>query len=709
MSKSVPFLLKNALKTVLHMGIPFCAFRACYELEKKTGILKSRFVTPSWDEIRLKQLISLDSFKSAEQVLTHCNKFFFEIEKPPSFFGMDGRQLVICADKILNNEFRYFFRNFYSLGDGPDWFLNPVTGAKGDGEKHWCDIRFFDTNVGDIKFIWEPSRFAWAYTLARAYSHTGDEKYAEKFWKLFESWMDANQPNRGHNYACGQECAIRTMAMCFALFAFNESMHTTSDRRELILKAIYIHSDRIEKNISFAISTRTNHSITEAAGIFTVGLLFPFLKNAKRWKEKGEKILVKEAARQIYSDGSYIQHSMNYHRLMLQDYIWVLRLAELNNVEISKFLREKVKRAVDFIYQMQDESGRVPNYGANDGALICPLNNCDYLDYRPVIQAGYYLFDKIKIYPNGPWDEDLLWFFGNNAVKSPVENRSRQNSAFDEGGYYTLRNSQSWAMTRCHSFRDRPGQADMLHLDLWWKGINILRDSGSFMYYCDEPWQNYFSSTAVHNTISIDGRSQMQKYGKFMWFDWIKSDLLRYDIKSNTKILAGQHYGYTKSGKNIIHRRNILSADENLWIIIDDVIGKGRHLIDLYWHLCDAPCEFDKNICTLNTERGLASICVITSNDSVQYQLFKGNEQKPAGWQSLYYGERIPAPTLLSSANFELPKRIVTVIAFGGLQKADLTDNRLSIVLSSSKEYKLQLGEISTTDVVVRTTTEKLL
>ena len=250
-------------------------------------------------------------------------------------------------------------------------------------------------------------------------------------------------------------------------------------------------------------------------------------------------------------------------------------------------------------------------------------------------------------------------------------------------------------MVRCHSYKDRPGHADMLHVDLWWKGLNVLRDSGSFMYYCDEPWQNYFSSTAAHNTISIDGQSQMQKHGKFMWFEWIKSDLLRYDIKGDGKIFAGQHYGYTRGGKNIIHRRNILSPDENLWIVVDDVIGTGRHLIDLYWQLCDAPCELDKNICSLNTERGLVNIGIITSNDTMQHQLFKGNEQRPAGWQSLYYGQRTAAPVFLSSANFKLPKRIVTVISFGGLKKADLNDDRLSILLPPSKECRLVLNDIN--------------
>ena len=28
-------------------------------------------------------------------------------------------------------------------------------------------------------------------------------KYAEKFWSLFELWLEANQPNTGPNYACG--------------------------------------------------------------------------------------------------------------------------------------------------------------------------------------------------------------------------------------------------------------------------------------------------------------------------------------------------------------------------------------------------------------------------------------------------------------------------------------------------------------------------
>jgi len=63
----------------------------------------------------------------------------------------------------------------------------------------------------------------------------------------------------------------------------------------------------------------------------------------------------------------------------------------------------------NFLYQIQDEnSGKVPYYGQNDGALILPLNNCDYQDFRPVIQAVHYLSDNFRCYKDGEWNEDLL-------------------------------------------------------------------------------------------------------------------------------------------------------------------------------------------------------------------------------------------------------------------------------------------------------------
>ena len=658
------FKIKSAIKTVSNKGPGFCVFRAWYEFAKLSGILKRKFPAVKWSEINPDNLIKTDRPISLSNIADSCNKFFFDPNNLPSYNSEDNQKLLASAEKILNKEFQYFSNEFKSLGPDPDWFINPFTNAKGCGKRHWCDIKHFDPEVGDIKFIWEPSRFGWVYTLARAYAFTKSEKYAKNFWLLFGSWLNSNQPNIGHNYVCGQECAIRIMAMCFGLFVFAKSSYSTSEKIESILKAIYVHADRIEKNISYAISTKTNHSITEAAGIYTVGLLFPFFKKSENWKNKGKKILVKEGLRQIYDDGSYIQHSMNYHRLMLQAYIWVLRLADINNEQFPEVLTERVKKAVDFIYQLQDDdSGRVPNYGANDGALIIPLNNCDYLDYRPVIQSGYYLFNQTKLYESGPWDEDSTWLFSRESLKNKRAGVPKVNLKACEGGYYTIRNKDSWAMMRCHSFKDRPGHADMLHLDLWWKGVNILRDSGSYLYNCPEKWQKYFMGTSSHNTVVVDDKDQMVKGNLWNWFEWTKSKFLGLSEKDGVTKMSGAHYGYERLGNNIIHKRDVYAAD-NYWIIVDSISGQGKHKAELNWQLCDKDVSVNKNNCSIKFDDILVNIKVV-ADIPIELQYYFGNNEIPFGFESLYYGQKQGANSIKAVINKNLPIQFITIIGLG--------------------------------------------
>lgn len=664
--------LTQTSQIICNYGPGFLAFRAQYALRKKLGLLKRRFPAAQWSQVSIESWLRADYKERSEDFLeihkANGRRFFFDGNNVVGLNRQFKEKIVAQAGEVFQNRFQYFFDRNYDLGPGPDWFLNPTTERRAEPTRHWCDISLFDPNVGDIKFIWEPSRFAWAYTLVRAYTATGQDRYAEKFWSLFESWLEANKPNMGPNYACGQECAIRLMAMCFALYALSEANASTAERRIKLITAIAVHADRIEKNINFAISTRTNHSLTEAAGLYTAGLLFPQFKRSDHWLRLGKKVLTNEGLKQIYPDGSYIQHSMNYHRLMLQDFLWVLRLAQLNSDSFCEQMVSRVAKAVEFLYQMQDESsGRVPNYGANDGALIIPLNNCDYLDYRPVLQAMNYLFNKTRLYEPGAWDEDILWFFGPEISEAPVEARGRQSSECQHGGYYTLRNKNSWAMLRCHSYRDRPGHADALHLDLWWKGINVLRDSGTYMYNCDEPWQSYFSSTPAHNAVTINGVNQMTKASRFAWFDWTKAKLVMHKSFESgfAKVMQGERYGYKRQGKNIVHRRSVLSLADACWLVVDDILGSGVHDIRLNWQLCDVDYEQKGDSIVLKTERGVVCLTVLCWKSDSRCDCVKGGEDGPAGWQSLYYGNRKLAPTLIYSKRADLPARLITLVSLG--------------------------------------------
>ena len=679
------------------MGPGFCLYRAGYAFRKKTGLLKHAFPAARWDQItpgsRLHRTVDPAAERLAECHGSNGRRFFFPKGQPPLINGVDACYVIEVADQILNHQLPYFSSAAVAMGKPVNWFFNPVTNTTfANPDRHWCDIDFFDS--GDIKYIWEPSRFAWAYVLSRAYSMTKNEVYAEAFFDLFESWLEANPYNIGPNFACGQECAVRLLAMVFAYYGLAGSSASTPGRQALLIKVIGVHAERIAGNIAFAISTRTNHSIIEAAGLYTAGLLFPEFKDAAKWFKCGKQTLVKEGLKQIYADGSYIQHSMNYHRLMLQGYLWCFQLGRLNEDVFPDLLITRFEKAVSFLYEMVDaESGRVPNYGANDGAIIIPLNTCDYLDYRPVLQsAGYYVYGG-PLFDAGPWDEDLCWLFGNaerndNAaqIAPPVSSR------FDSGGYYTLRMADSWAMLRCHTYKDRPGHADLLHVELWFKGINILRDSGTYHYNCPPPWQDYFPSTAAHNTIVLAGQDQMPRIGRFLWGSLPRCELVDYIVADAARpgVVRGRHFSYYDSVCHAVHERTLIALQENCWVVVDDVFGAEPCTVELLWQLADVPCTLSSGRTTLKTSTGRVTLEVQCLQD-LTFDIHRGT-MRPVGWESLYYGHKTPAPTLCCSETMQLPCRLVTAVFCGNDGHLTLDANGGVSVTDGNVAYDILVG-----------------
>ncbi len=106
-------------------------------------------------------------------------------------------------------------------------------------------------------------------------------------------------------------------------------------------------------------------------------------------------------------------------------------------------------------------------------------------------------------------------------------------------------------------FTSRPGHADQLHLDLWWRGYNLAQDAGTNHYNDPPPWNNVLRRTGVHNTISVDGLDQMTLAGRFLWLDWAQARLIDH-ARSNDlawERLTAQHDGYRRLG--VIHQRSV--------------------------------------------------------------------------------------------------------------------------------------------------------
>jgi asparagine synthase (glutamine-hydrolysing) len=639
-------------------GTRWMLFRISYALRRRTGYIRVQMPAYSWDGRPLATWLKSEIPSTPESYASwrkdNSPRFFFDKLILPNDPPWDPQTAVDEADRILSGEIKYFSHAFYKIGFPPDWHTNPITGVRLDYRKHWSEMS--DDPGVDIKDIWEPSRFGMVYPLFRAYASTRDEKYAQAFWKLIQAWAESNPPNTGPNWMDGQEVALRLMAWTFGFYAFAESPSTTSERIAQFAVLAGSHAERIYKNIDYAISTHSNHTISEAFGLWLAGLLFPELKESEKYLAFGRKLLEQEALAQILPDGSYSMFSLNYHRFILHLYLFAMRLGELNNAPFSETVKERVSRSIDYLSQLiEPESGQMPVYGSNDGALVLPLNNCDITDYRPLLQLGSYITKKQFLFDPGPWDEDVFWLCDPSPIASRERVKRTLHSSFPHGGTYLLRGTDSKAIIRCTDPHTRPSHADQLHVDLWIRGQNIACDAGTYLYSGDGPWRNGLAHTVVHNTVTVDYLDQMKMLTRFTWTDWSHGKVFRHD--ENT--WQGEHDGYRRLPDPVSHRRTVMSLAEDRWLILDNLTASQPHHYGLHWLLCDdeygvqelAP-GFGLWLKKMGSELPDSIMIQIGMlGENANFSVVRAVPDSTRGWRSQYYGEKEPAISALLEAD----------------------------------------------------------
>jgi len=208
----------------------------------------------------------------------------------------------------------------------------------------------------------------------------------------------------------------------------------------------------------------------------------------------------------------------------------------------------------------------------------------------------------------------------------------------------------------------------MLHFDLWWNGINLLRDSGTYSYYDPgDNWNHFFISTRAHNTVEIGNADQMIKGNRFRWYSLLDSRFHFHVTTDDFEIWQGEHNGYRRLPCKAIHRRAIVNIHNDIWIVIDDILGHGSELTRLIWNFPDVPYRDIKNGISLSTNNGEAELLVKAFNEEPRIKVLFGQDSpEKFGFRSLYYGEKKPTPVLVAESNRELPHRYITVISLGG-------------------------------------------
>lgn len=576
-------------------------------------------------------------------------------------------------------------------GAPPDWYQNPFTKQRvKSSDEPWWRLSDFASGAGDIKTVWEASRFDWVLAFAQ-HARCGDTEALERLNSWLTDWVRSNPPYLGPNWKCGQEASIRVLHLLLAARFLGQLENPLPG----LVHLVEAHLARIYPTLSYAIAQDNNHGTSEAAALFMGGdwctrqvekhdrcLKMEDLKpldlasgaralteiQAPSWKQAGCRWLEERVARLVEPDGGFSQYSVNYHRLMLD----TLCLTELwrqwfQLPAFSLRFYKRARAATRWLFAMTDpETGDVPNLGANDGANLLPLTDADYRDYRPAVHLATAVFTGEHAYSCfGPHENHLAWL----GIKVPLKSRPSRDSSlmdsydgdcyrdilspadfgesFHAVGYIMCSNGPWKILFRLPHYRFRPRQSDPLHIDLWYKSENLLRDAGSYSYNAASDWLTYFSGPAGHNTVHFDGRDSMPNVGRFLKGAWLRCNQVYGAVLEEGVWTAGAAY---RDWEGAEHRRQLHLAVNGLKVV--DHVSSFRRRAILRWRLL--PADWVLTPDGASCDRFHVIIC--TDIKIWRMALIEG-------WESRYYMRKTVVPVL--EMEIEEPGTVITFFGEG--------------------------------------------
>jgi len=540
-----------------------------------------------------------------------------------------------------------------------DWHFDPVHNRRAP-RRFWASIPYLDPRVGDHKIIWELNRHQHWLALGRGAWLTGDRRYQDAFRREFAGWLAENPPLVGINWSSMLELGFRALSWIWSLHFFVALESESSDSTWLLdmLLGLDEQLNHMTRHLSTYFSPNT-HLLGEGLALYTAGRVLPELASAPRWEAIGRQILRTEARRQVYPDGGHGERSAHYHRYAFDFYLLALTIGRLTDDPDAGMFAEVTSRMASFCRALAGADGWLPTIGDDDGGSLFPICARRPADAGDSLSLAAALINRRELAVGDP-PEETLWMLGGDRsqLRWPILSHAPESRLFPETGYAVLRSRTDHAVVDVgrHGFLNGGhAHADALSLVMSIDGRPFLVDPGTSTYTMDPGRRNLFRSTAMHNTLTVDGRSQSTPGAPFHWQSAANASVRLWRTADGFDVVEGEHDGYSPA----LHRRVVLRHASGLWMITDHFLGRGHHQLDLRWHL-DSAWQLAHMDGSTACVRHVDGHEVRLASSAARVTPCVGG---PLGWRAPEYGQLLPALTLEATETGTAPLSVVTAIA----------------------------------------------
>ncbi|MFQ5649565.1 MAG: alginate lyase family protein [bacterium] len=557
------------------------------------------------------------------------------------------------------------------------------------------EITWRQNPTRDREWLLALNRMDWIWSVAVAYKFTGDPKYATAFDEIMRSWFRQNPMPRWKNekdnvWRLIESSARMTDGWIEAFFIFYNCDQVSDEVKWRMLASFHDHA----QFLAHFRSPRRNHLLQETYGLLAVGAAFPEFKMADKWIEIARLRLDRAMHEDVYPDGGYTEGSTYYHRFAIRILQEITDFSTAYGVQISDYFYAQLEKMYSFLMHTARPDGVMPQM--NDGFHAKNLR---------------LLFDT----PAEFFSRQDFEFFASAGQRGRAADAT--SVAYPYSGVYVMRSDWSpearYLLVDAGPFGSSHGHEDKLSFEVFAFGEPFIVDSGTYTYVHNK-WRRFFTSSFAHNTIVVDGRSQIRFPSAEHWVNappetlgnkWISTELFDY-----LEARYEEGYGSVKEDilGGIVHTRRWLFVKPDYWILWDVITGTGEHELEQFfhfWHEVEVELE-DAGKVRAVSRKGPILLLESFGPKLDEVTVFKGDEEPVQGWVSPEYGVKMAAPAVKYKRAGELPLAFVTgLFAFPG--SSDSLDSELLPVewngqlVATTSAIALKVQTPSSTDLIL--------
>src|SRR5215472_60589 len=597
--------------------------------------------------------------------------FFFTPAEVPEILRCLRERLPEVVEGILNQadqicEHRFDLLGYEAVDYGTriDWHLDAVHDKRAP-RCAWFRMPYLNFDrVGDAKVTWELNRHQHLITLAKAYRLTGDARYARELFRQWYDWREQNPYGIGINWASSLEVAFRSLSWLWVWYLLDGCSVVPEYFSFDLRRALALNARHISRFLSTYFSPNT-HLLGEGVGLFLIGTLCPELHSASSWQERGWKIALSEAQRQVRPDGMHFEQSLYYHVYAVDFFLHARILAYVNGIPVPAYYDQAIEKMLDVISAM-GQSGPLPRFGDDDGGRLFDSRRNRAEDLLDPLATGAVLFDRPDFKATvGSIPEESVWLLGTQGMSRFERLSSTQKplSSFclEQSGIYVMSSSKPvQSQLVIDSGPRQVGRvghrhADALSVQLAVGGETLLIDPGTFAYANSGPEREWFRGTAAHNTLQVDRLHQCESDGPFKWNNVPCTNVDCWMTGVNFDLFVASHNGYQRLSDPVRHTRTVFRLKSSFWMIQDVLEGSEKHHLQASWHFAPGSVSPIPGGVRFAAGNKTDLALLFSANQSYSQQIVNG-------WYSPVYGRKELSPTLQVSADAQLPAEFLTML-----------------------------------------------